>query len=514
MQAAITTASTGEKVFCGPADDPFFVDLGGAFDLGGFRQPGKDGLAKNNVHSIVLEIPIATLQRNNLPITSAVNILDPNYVIGVWASASRQTTTTLVNNGGQPTTSGAWVQISRLGMPLTNEAIIPIGKKDLWNNIPSNSAFEAQFFPYFRNPELALYVDTSSNGYGAAVPGLSNYLKIQSKSLPTFSPGPFDFRNTKPGLWPLKGSPALVGTAFDPATYGNILLPNATSPRAVDILPIFLTGVPNLAPYQLATGKTGNNPLTAGKPFINNFLPTLGDMLRLNMAVPVTPRTLPNGAPNPAFSSLGIIQAAVSGLTDPTYTSSLNLQFIPNMDGFPNGRRLEDDVTTIELQAIGGIALAAIGLWYDDYPGTGSPVTAQLASTLGFNAGVTKNDTTFKTNFPFVQQPWRSYNGAQYVGPTKVNGLNLRTPEVLMIAYPNPFVSQVSFKYKLSGAGSVQIDIMDISGRLVNSIVEGNKQAGEHIAQWNSSSMAPGNYFARLSVSGVVYQSVKMVKTN
>ena len=37
------------------------------------------------------------------------------------------------------------------------------------------------------------------------------------------------------------------------------------------------------------------------------------------------------------------------------------------MDGFPNGRRLEDDVTRIELQAVGGVALAAIGLWKDDY---------------------------------------------------------------------------------------------------------------------------------------------------
>ncbi len=41
--AAITTASTGEKVFAGPRDDPFFVDLGGVFDLGGIRdQYGAD----------------------------------------------------------------------------------------------------------------------------------------------------------------------------------------------------------------------------------------------------------------------------------------------------------------------------------------------------------------------------------------------------------------------------------------------------------------------------------------
>ena len=37
------------------------------------------------------------------------------------------------------------------------------------------------------------------------------------------------------------------------------------------------------------------------------------------------------------------------------------------MDGFPNGRRLEDDVTRIELQAVSGVVLAAIGLPYDDY---------------------------------------------------------------------------------------------------------------------------------------------------
>jgi hypothetical protein len=178
------------------------------------------------------------------------------------------------------------------------------------------------------------------------------------------------------------------------------------SPRAVDLLPIFYTGVPNLAPYQLATGKNGN-PLAAGKPFINNFLPSLGDMLRLNMAVPPTSRTSAD------FSSLGIISAAVLGLTDARFNTNTSLQNIPNMDGFPNGRRLEDDVTTIELQAVSGVALAAIGLWYDDYPGTGSPVTNRLLKVLSFTAGPTKNDTTFKTSFPYVQEPWRGYDYAE-----------------------------------------------------------------------------------------------------
>lgn len=400
VQSSISTATTGEKVFCGPVDDPFFVDLAGAFDAGNFRPQGnttnapKDGLARYNVHSIAIKIPISMLQKDGFSVSQATSILDPNFVIGVWASSSRRQIKTL-NANGSVSYSGNFVQVSRLGMPLTNEAVIPVGMKDKWNATTPYNNNDLQFAAYFNNPELALYMDDSQ--FGGAVPSL-NELRIQTNSL-----GSFDFRNGKKGLWPLKGSSAVSGTALDDAIFGTILLPDSMSPRAVDILPIFYTGVPNLAPYHLATGKNGD-PLANGKPFMNNFLPTLGDMLRLNMAVPVTPRN------HPQFSSLGILQAAVLGLTDPAYNTSATLQWIPNMDGFPNGRRLEDDVTTIELQAVSGIALAAIGLWYDDYTGTGSPVTPDLQSVLGFNAGVRQNDTLFRTSFPYVQAPWRGYD--------------------------------------------------------------------------------------------------------
>jgi hypothetical protein len=402
IQNAIGTATSGEKVFCGPADDPFFVDLAGVFDLGNFRpngnatNPTKDGVARFNVHSIVLQIPISILQKDGKDVSMAANILDPEFVIGVWATASRQEIKTLSSGGSNPVYSGNWIQVSRLGMPLTNEAIIPIADKDKWNaTTPAN---DLQYAKYFSNPELALYMDDSK--FGGAVPAL-NELRIQSKSL-----GAFDFRNGRKGLWSLKGTPAVKGTALDDAIFGTILLPDSMSPRAVDLLPIFYTGVPNLAPYQLATGKNGN-PLAAGKPFINNFLPTLGDMLRLNMAVPPTPRNSPD------FSSLGIISAAVLGLTDARFNTSTAIQNIPNMDGFPNGRRLEDDVTTIELQAVSGVALAAIGLWYDDYSGSGSPVTNRLLKVLSFTAGPTQNDTTFKSSFPYVQEPWRGFDYAE-----------------------------------------------------------------------------------------------------
>lgn len=400
MSAAIGTASSGETVYAGPADDPFFVDLGGIFDLGDApRQNGgtvRDGVAKTNIHSICIKIPISMLQKDGLSVSSAVNILDPAFVIGVWASASRQSLNTLNTTGGGSANSGEWVQVSRLGMPLTNEAVIPIGNKDRWN---SETPYEdlanlSVYGNYFYNPELALYMDDTQ--FGGAVPAFAG-LRIQRNSLQGFG-----FGNGQNGLYGLKGSPAVAGTALDDAIFGTLLLPAANSPRSVDLWPIFHTGVPNLAPYQLATGKMGN-PLAAGKPFINNFLPNGGDMLRLNMAVPVTPRNSPD------FSSEGIIAAAVAGLTNPAFANT-NLEFIPNMDGFPNGRRLEDDVTRIELQAVGGVALAAIGLWMDDYNAGNpnqSPVTNLLINTLQYSTGVETNDAPFQSTFPYVAAPWR-----------------------------------------------------------------------------------------------------------
>ena len=110
----------------------------------------------------------------------------------------------------------------------------------------------------------------------------------------------------------------------------------------------------------------GNLEFTEGKPFIHNFLPITqtpdgglwgGDMLRLNMATPVTDRESDEFA---NWARLGLIRAAAIGLTVPDFATT-DLEFMPHMDGFPNGRRLEDDVTTIELQAVGWCGLDRCG---------------------------------------------------------------------------------------------------------------------------------------------------------
>src|SRR6185295_10139148 len=90
----------GEIMYCGPSDDPFFVDLGGIFDIGQSRAGGTgvdapaDALACRNIHVIARKSPISSLQKDGMDVTHATNILDGNYVIGVWASASRQKTRT------------------------------------------------------------------------------------------------------------------------------------------------------------------------------------------------------------------------------------------------------------------------------------------------------------------------------------------------------------------------------------------------------------------------------------
>lgn len=515
FQMGIKNTGNGEQVFVGPTDDAFFVDLGGVFDLGDLpRQDSepRDGVACFNVSTIALKIPIENLQKDGKNESQASNILDPDFVIGVWASASRQQIRTL-NPAGSQSFDGPWIQVSRLGMPLTNEAVIPIGKKDLWNSTtPYNDlANLSDFGNFFYNPELALYMDDSQ--FGGAVPAFTP-LRIQTASL-----GSFDFRNGKDGLYGLKGNPALDGTALDDNLFGTLLLPAPGSPRSVDLWPIFHTGVPNLIPYQLATGKM-DNPLAAGKPFISNFLPNGGDMLRLNMAVPPTPRD------DDDFNTLGLVWAAVLGLTDARFNTTTDIQFIPNMDGFPNGRRLEDDVTRIELQAVAGVVLAAIGLWYDDYiPGTTpSPVTPDLVNVLSYDTKINENDRPIRTAFPFMPMPFsgtsycsgepQDYTQPEVLPPSTVGITGLSSPDVFAFNQPNPFNESTMIKYHLRSAGHVSVKVFDQQGRYIETLVNESKTAGDYEITWDASKQPSGFYMAAITLGKTGVRTIKMNKTN
>ena len=141
--SAVTSLSTGEVVFAGQRADPFFVDLGSIFDLGDLRPfqnlhliptpagAGINGLKGYNCHTIAIQIPITMLTISG---SMPTGVMDKSATIGVWASAWRQASRVLLA-GQQASYQGNWVQVSRLGHPLINEVIIPLGMKDYWNMV-------------------------------------------------------------------------------------------------------------------------------------------------------------------------------------------------------------------------------------------------------------------------------------------------------------------------------------------------------------------------------------------
>ncbi len=145
----------GGKVFAGPRDDPFFVDLGAIFDLAQLRpvaNPGstlvkRDSIRYMNVHAIVLEIPLATANGGTAP---TLGTPSTNQTVGVWASASRRKVR-IARRAKDEEHLGPWIQVSRLGLPLINEAVIGVQDKDYWNRLtPADDV--GTFGGYILNP--------------------------------------------------------------------------------------------------------------------------------------------------------------------------------------------------------------------------------------------------------------------------------------------------------------------------------------------------------------------------
>jgi hypothetical protein len=142
----------GIKVFAGPRDDPFFADLGGIFDLlQGIE--GEDYLAGLNVHTVAIQVPIDKLTTGK------------RTTIGVRTTSYRQTTSVLRPIGkpdsklqNPKSSSGPWVQLSRLDMPLVNELVIPLKDKNRWNG--SKPRFDGQFGKYVLDPEPARLIES------------------------------------------------------------------------------------------------------------------------------------------------------------------------------------------------------------------------------------------------------------------------------------------------------------------------------------------------------------------
>jgi hypothetical protein len=147
---AMSDGSTDQgRVFAGPRDDGFYVDLGGIFDLANLRGPGaaQDGVAGYNCHAIALEIPTSTVTGTGQAPTLGAS---DAQTLGIWASASRRKIS-VRRHDGDDDDLGPWVQVSRLGLPLINEAVIGLQDKDRYNRSQPRDDV-ANFGAYFLNP--------------------------------------------------------------------------------------------------------------------------------------------------------------------------------------------------------------------------------------------------------------------------------------------------------------------------------------------------------------------------
>ena len=301
--AAVHSLPGGISVFAGQRNDGFFVDLGAIFDLGDIRElnmahliplaagTSVDPLKTLNIHTIAIKVPITMLTRDG---SKPTDVLSAKSVLGIWGGASRRKVQ--VRDGYGVRQSGPWVQVSRLGNPLFNEVIVPIGDKDRWNAVdPIN---DVGFEKYVNQPELA-------------------------KLLPVLYPGAF------PNL----------------AAY--------TKDRA-DLHAILLTGIPQ-----------------GVVPGFQNFTgPHPADMLRLNVAIPPT-----TSKPN----ALGLVGGDAAG--------------------FPNGRRVFDDIVSIELKAVAGATIPLVDPSY-----TVDGAVGLVSSYL------TPGTDRYQATFPYLGTPHDGYD--------------------------------------------------------------------------------------------------------
>ncbi len=290
---AVYNLPNGGKTFAGTRDEYFYIDLG-VFDGINLRSLGVGGGVDStqgyNVSTIALEVPIQELTRNRAVATGPT---DPNAVIGVWATSSRRSMR-VINPDGTRAQEGAFVQVSRLGNPLVNELVIPLGLKDAFNSL--SPQFDAVAAPAVLDPEF----------------------------------------------------PKIVRQAL--GAFNNIFINIPPAPRN-DLVSIFATGIP----VNAVTGPNYTTFLSDGQPH---------EYLRLNTAIPITPIG--------SQSRLGLLGGDVAG--------------------FPNGRRVFDDVTDIVLRA-------ALG---------GTPFTPafNVAPNNAVGDGVSANpEGPLLTRFPYLLPP-------------------------------------------------------------------------------------------------------------
>lgn len=104
--------------------------------------------------------------------------------------------------------------------------------------------------------------------------------------------------------------------------------------------------------------------------------------------------------------------------------------------------------------------------------------------------------------------------GALGVGcePTEVSQISGILPDKFELEqnYPNPFNVFTVIRFNLPVESHVRVKIYDLSGRLVEILINNYKNAGYHRVTWEAADFPSGVYFARLETEGVS-ENIKLV---
>lgn len=87
----------------------------------------------------------------------------------------------------------------------------------------------------------------------------------------------------------------------------------------------------------------------------------------------------------------------------------------------------------------------------------------------------------------------------------KIESSQLPSEYVLMDAYPNPFNATTNISFGLPEAGHVSLEIYNLMGQKIATLVDGYKEAGYHSVNWDASQYSSGIYFYRLTVGDKVF---------
>lgn len=239
-QQAVHKVNSDETVFAGQRAEGFYVDLGAVFDLLDLRPfqnlhvmprpavPGVNGTQNHNVHSIAVQARIEDLTRDG---SHPIDPNDPRAVIGVWATASRQKSTIRNGQGGSSET-GPWIQVSRLGEPLINEVIIPLGEKDYWNAEKPHA--DKQFAHYYLHTEVQGLLPVL---YPGVFPNLKAYTKPRADLQAILLTG------IPKGI--ISGFQNFTGPTLADLIRLNMAIPPSPNPNILGIIGGDLAGFPN-----------------------------------------------------------------------------------------------------------------------------------------------------------------------------------------------------------------------------------------------------------------------------